>query len=189
MPAKHGTKEAGQAILVCAVNPAFGVDDVRLIRRNRTIAGRPAADGEQPGASGAKLQSGILPWRRKDDVFELLLITSRGGNRWIIPKGWPMPRKTLRESACQEAYEEAGVRGEADPKPVGSYITDKTDFLGRTRELEVVVYAMEVREELGDWPEKAVRQRLWCSSDEAVRTVEQASLRTLIQGFVDREGA
>lgn len=184
MPPTDGTKEAGQAILQCAGIPADGVDDVRLIRRVRTPAGT-AATG-QSLTRDPELQAGILPWRRKPDGLQLLLITSRGGNRWIIPKGWPMPRKTLRESACQEAYEEAGVRGRADPKPVGSFITDKTDFLGRTRQLEVVVYAMEVGEELSDWPEKGERQRRWCTGGEAISTVETDSLRMLIESFVNR---
>lgn len=155
---------------------------MRLIRRIRTTA----SSAEQGTGEGA-LQAGILPWRRAAEGVELLLITSRGGNRWIIPKGWPMPRKTLRQSACQEAFEEAGIRGETGLEPVGSFMTDKTDLLGRTRQLEVIVYGMEVREELSDWPEKALRQRRWCSGDEAARTVESASLRAVVEAFVQRE--
>lgn len=153
-----------------------------LIRQIRRTAG-PSGDGA--------LQAGILPWRRGDKGVELLLITSRGGNRWIIPKGWPMPRKSLRQSACQEAFEEAGIRGEADLEPVGSFVTDKTDLLGRTRQLQVIVYGMEVHEELSDWPEKALRQRRWCSGEEAARVVESASLRAMVEAFVQRgcEGA
>lgn len=160
-----------------------GVDDVSLIRRTRTIARRAVEGRRQPPAAGSDVQSGILPWRRNREGIDILLITSRGGNRWIIPKGWPMPLKTLRESACQEAFEEAGIRGQAQARPAGSFITDKTDFLGRTRQLEVIVYPMEVREELADWPEKGERQRRWCSPDQAADAVESDSLRELLVGF------
>lgn len=43
--------------------------------------------------------------------IEILLITSRGTGRWVIPKGWPMGKKKPHEVASQEAWEEAGVRG------------------------------------------------------------------------------
>ena len=56
-------------------------------------------------------QSGILPYKFVDGNIFLLLITSRKGNRWIIPKGIVEPHLTPVESASQEAFEEAGIEG------------------------------------------------------------------------------
>ncbi|MBZ0261802.1 MAG: hypothetical protein K8F90_14530, partial [Hyphomicrobiales bacterium] len=58
-------------------------------------------------------QYAALPWRQAPSL-ELLLITSRETRRWVIPKGWPMPEKSPAESAAQEAYEEAGIRGQIE---------------------------------------------------------------------------
>jgi len=64
-----------------------------------------AAKGE------VRTQFAALPFRVKEDKVQVLLITSRGTGRWIVPKGWPMEGKTPAESALQEAWEEAGVQG------------------------------------------------------------------------------
>ena len=59
----------------------------------------------------------------------VLLITSRGTGRWIIPKGWPMPGRSLAEAALQEAWEEAGVRAKTGEE-MGSYHYDKDQDRG-----------------------------------------------------------
>jgi 8-oxo-dGTP pyrophosphatase MutT (NUDIX family) len=71
---------------------------------------------EVPAAIGAALEAAgvefIIPIRRNDDgTVEVLVITSRETNRWVIPKGWPMRKRKPSEAAMIEAYEEAGVRG------------------------------------------------------------------------------
>ena len=72
------------------------------------------------------LQIGALAYRVRDDILEVCLITSRGGGRWIIPKGWPEPDLTHAEAAGKEAWEEAGLTGDIDPKTYASYPTSKT---------------------------------------------------------------
>ena len=67
------------------------------------------------------LQTGALPWRISGKTIEILLVTGRRSGQWTIPKGWPMPGKTLAEAAAQEAFEEAGVEGTVDPVPIGSF--------------------------------------------------------------------
>ena len=54
-----------------------------------------------------------------------MLVTSRGTGRWIIPKGWPMKRKAPHAAAAREALEEAGVVGEVQSSPLGSYSYEK----------------------------------------------------------------
>jgi hypothetical protein len=37
------------------------------------------------------VQIGVLPYRiTSDGEVEVMLLTSRGTGRWVIPKGWPM---------------------------------------------------------------------------------------------------
>lgn len=74
--------------------------------------------------SGAfRTQYGALCYRvgTENGKVEVLLITSRGTGRWIIPRGWPMRKKKPHEAAEIEAWEEAGVRGRVRKTPVGRY--------------------------------------------------------------------
>src|SRR5690349_4267028 len=64
-------------------------------------------------------QAGMIPYRRTDTGLEILLITSKRRGNWIVPKGIIDPGETAIQSACKEAYEEAGVKGAADPQIIG----------------------------------------------------------------------
>lgn len=64
-------------------------------------------------------QSGVIPYRRTNHQLEVLLITSRRRARWIIPKGCIDVHPDPARSACQEAYEEAGIRGDLSGAALG----------------------------------------------------------------------
>lgn len=67
-------------------------------------------------------QVGVLPYRRlPSGEAEFLLITSRGTQRFVIPKGWRMKGKPDWKAAAIEAEQEAGVLGETDRNPIGQY--------------------------------------------------------------------
>ena len=70
-------------------------------------------------------QYAALPYRLGRDGLEILLITSRGSGRWIIPKGWPMAGLSPSQAAALEALEEAGVTGNVSADSVGRYGYDK----------------------------------------------------------------
>ena len=55
-------------------------------------------------------QSAVVPFVLKNGAVELLLITNRSGNRWVIPKGNVEGSLTALESAVREAYEEGGIK-------------------------------------------------------------------------------
>ena len=57
--------------------------------------------------------------------LEIMLVTSRGTRRWIIPKGWPKRGMPPYDTAAKEAFEEAGVLGKVNKRPIGSYPYDK----------------------------------------------------------------
>ncbi len=133
-------------------------------------------------------QYAALPWRRVQG-FEILLITSRETRRWVIPKGWPMPGHSAAESAAQEAYEEAGIRGEMSVQAIGHYGYRKRLRGGTRKRFRVDVFAMEVSEVLDQWPEAHERARQWFSPAEAVVLVEEPELAALIRAFAgDQSG-
>lgn len=120
-------------------------------------------------------QSGVIPLRATPGGARVLLISSRRGKHWVIPKGIIEPHLSPQESALREAYEEAGVRGELRGGPLGLYTYRK--WGGTCR---VQVFLLEVTEELPDWPESGFRKRIWVSPSEAIRLIEQEGLRRLM---------
>jgi 8-oxo-dGTP pyrophosphatase MutT (NUDIX family) len=127
-------------------------------------------------------QYAALPWRQAQGV-EILLITSRETRRWVIPKGWPMEGHAAAESAAQEAYEEAGVRGQMAAQAMGHYTYSKRLRGGAKKRFRVDVFAMEVTEVLDLWPEAHERARQWLSPQEALALVEEPELAALIRTF------
>lgn len=127
-------------------------------------------------------QVAALPFRRSPSGIEILLITSREGGRFIIPKGWPMKRLTDPGAAAREAYEEAGVAGKIKRRPVGDYLYRKR-LEGRFELVRVTVYALEVQVQHADWPEKGARQLRWVPRNEAAPLVEEPGLMRLLSEF------
>ena len=130
---------------------------------------------------GGTAQYGALPYRfGAAGEYQLLLVTSRSTGRWIIPKGWPIDGLAPHLSAAREAYEEAGVRGEAGAEPIGTFRHRKT-LTGRL--LHVTVYPLAVTEQLDRWPERFQRQRRWFITSEAAHAVTDRPLRRIVQTF------
>ena len=127
-------------------------------------------------------QVGALCVRRADDGSQqVLLITSRGSGRWVIPKGWPAKRLKDHQAAAREAEEEAGVSGKVRSKPIGNYTYPKTD--GRSAQpLRVAVFLLSVSRERRRWPERHERRRAWFPVHKAAKEVSEPELRTLIRG-------
>jgi 8-oxo-dGTP pyrophosphatase MutT (NUDIX family) len=137
------------------------------------------------GDQAVPIQSGALPWRlkRSKKKPEVLLVTGRRSGRWMIPKGWPMPGKSLADSAAREAFEEAGIKGRIEPIPIGSFRHVKQHLLFGTIEVDIFVHTLAVERELGNWPEKGERSRRWFAVDEAAERVDSDELKLLIVEF------
>jgi 8-oxo-dGTP pyrophosphatase MutT (NUDIX family) len=136
------------------------------------------------------IQTGALPWRLGPNKrIEVLLVTGRRSGQWSIPKGWPMPGKTLAEAAEQEAFEEAGVRGTIDPRPIGTFRHVKQQAAFGEIEVDIVVHPMWVDRELPKWPELGQRKRKWFSAKEAAKRVQSPELADMILEAVKRRGA
>ena len=114
---------------------------------------------------------------------EVLLITSRDTGRWVIPKGWPIPGADAPGGAAQEAWEEAGVTGDAAGPCLGLYSYDKVAGDGSLVPTVVAVFPIRVAKLAARWPEKADRRRKWFSPAKAARKVAEPELAALIAGF------
>jgi len=121
-------------------------------------------------------QSGVIPFWFQNNEIQIMLITSRSGKRWIVPKGIIESDLTSLESAKKEAYEEAGVVGKVYQNPIGKYQYNKW---GGTCTVEV--FLLEVENVLQEWPESQFRQRTWLSVEEATRRIDEKALRKIIQ--------
>lgn len=129
-----------------------------------------------------RVQYGALPYRRSEGgAIEVMLITSRETGRWVIPKGWPMPRLSPAESAAREAREEAGLVGKVRPEPIGRYEYLKRIDADTTVRCTVEVFALEITRQLAVWPEKAERRTRWFGPEEAAGAVQEADLAALIR--------
>lgn len=122
-------------------------------------------------------QAGAVPLRRRKGRAEVLLVTTRGKGRWIVPKGVVDPGTTPAESAVLEAWEEAGVRGRLTPEPLGSYQYEKW---GGT--CTVAMFALEVSEVSDSWPEPE-RKRRWVRVEKAAALVEEPGLKAILLGL------
>jgi 8-oxo-dGTP pyrophosphatase MutT (NUDIX family) len=128
------------------------------------------------------IQYACLPFReRADGSIEILLITSRGTRRWVIPKGWPMKGRKPHASAAREALEEAGLIGEVGKVPIGSYGYGKRLKSGEVVPCQVEVFPLKVKSQRKRWPEKGQRSLRWFNPAEAAEAVDEPELRDVIQ--------
>ncbi|MDC0736836.1 NUDIX hydrolase [Cognatishimia sp. SS12] len=131
-----------------------------------------------------RLQVAALCYRDSDKGRKVLVVTSRGTGRWIIPKGWPMRGKGSAEAALVEAWEEAGVRrGETQKDPLGQYRYFKTKSMGWPQPVETLVFPVKVKELADEFPEAHERNRKWVSPEEAANLVHEPELKELLRAF------
>lgn len=135
------------------------------------------------GGLPRRVQVAALPWRKADDSVEVLLVTSRGSGRWVLPKGWPEKREQPHEAAAREAAEEAGVTGFTEPRAIGCFYYAKALPSGLHWRCEVRVFPLEVDCVADKWPERKQRRRRWFALRDAARLVDEKDLGELIAGF------
>jgi 8-oxo-dGTP pyrophosphatase MutT (NUDIX family) len=129
------------------------------------------------------VQYAALPWRRMNGELQILLVTTLNTRRWIVPKGWPVPGLAPSDCAAHEAEEEAGVTGEVQPEPIGTFHYDKQRKAGDSLQCRVEVFALEVSRQRRNWPEKGAREACWCSPEEALARVSEPGLWRVIARF------
>jgi 8-oxo-dGTP pyrophosphatase MutT (NUDIX family) len=125
-------------------------------------------------------QVGVIPYRRHGGSIEVLLITSRTHGRWIVPKGNIEADLGPRQSAREEALEEAGVEGPMASEPLGTYLH------GNPPTYRVRLYLMRVDTQHATWPECDERTRQWLKLHAAQHTVDEDGIRSLLNEVVQR---
>lgn len=129
------------------------------------------------------IQYAALPFRIEAAQVWILLITSRGTQRWIIPKGWPINGLRPQEAAATEAAEEAGIIGEVEDSPIGSYRYDKRLKTEATTSVQVIVFPFRVQAQADDWKEQGQRRFEWFRYQKAATLVDEPALRRIIRDF------
>ena len=115
---------------------------------------------------------------------QVLLVTSRETQRWVIPKGWPMKDRKPYDAAAQEAFEEAGVIGKIEKKPIGRYAYFKRRAI--TFDLcEVEVFVLAVEKQAKAWPEQSQRSAKWFAIEEAAKLVDEPGLAAVLLGLAE----
>lgn len=139
------------------------------------------------GEGGKCRQIAALPWRRdRDGKLRLLLVTSRTNQKWMLPKGWPMPGKTDAQVALIEALEEAGITGTVGDAAIGSYHYRKIFDETRSSPARAVIYPVEVGEEFDDWRERSQRRKKWVRPRKAVSMVFERDLARFLDDVATR---
>ncbi len=146
---------------------------LRRLRHPTRVGGHLSRVGPRMSTSANVIrQAGAIPIRGS----QICLVSSRGGKRWVVPKGCLEPGKSAAEIALQEAWEEAGVVGVLQPEPIGSYFYEKAGFT-----CHVTVFLMTVTDIADQWPEHDFRERCGLRVTQAVLRIDDPGLRELIR--------
>ncbi|SCA56594.1 Phosphoglycerate/bisphosphoglycerate family mutase [Candidatus Terasakiella magnetica] len=123
-------------------------------------------------------QSCVVPYRMmQNGEPEILIISSSAHKHWVVPKGIHEPGMSARESAAQEALEEAGIKGKVHDHELGRYSYEKWQAT-----CTVSVYPMEVTDELSkeEW-EESHRLRRWVSLPSALELIGNEKLAAVVE--------
>lgn len=132
--------------------------------------------------SSVRSQFAALCYRTINDQTQICLITSRGSGRWILPKGWPMHKETPASAAATEAFEEAGLSGQAHDICLGVYSYTKPLDKSRTA-IVTMVYPVHVTHVHSEWPERHQRRRKWFTPAKAAAKIAEPELRRIVESF------
>ncbi len=113
-------------------------------------------------------QSAVVPFRTKDGITEVILVTSSSNKNWVIPKGRIEKLMSPEKSAAKEAFEEAGVLGDVSKKFFAEYEYNK-----RGNKCHVRVYPLEVSKILVEWDEMDKRDRRIVEVGAAIQLIKK----------------
>jgi 8-oxo-dGTP pyrophosphatase MutT (NUDIX family) len=113
------------------------------------------------------------------------LITSRGTQRWVLPKGWVKEGLSASETAAAEAREEAGLLGEIAREPMGRYQYRKRLHALASIVCIVDVFRFRVTGRLATWPEQHERSLEFFPPEEAAGLVHEPELARLLLSLHD----
>ena len=132
-------------------------------------------------------QIGALCFKVVGGKVLVLLITSRGSKRWIIPKGWKLDKLSNRKSAALEAWEEAGVQGRVGSRSLGNYYYRKSDNTEDFFTCSVRVFAIKVSQKKKKFPEQGQRKSKWVEPAVAITMVAEPELKSIIKKITQKK--
>lgn len=130
-------------------------------------------------------QSAVVPVRWQGDNLEILMITSKKGKRWIIPKGIIESGFSPADSAAKEALEEAGILGIVLPGVLGVFRYEKWGGICSAQ-----VFVMKVTQVQDVWLED-FRDRIWLKLEDAIDRTKEAALQkilTTLPSYLEKQG-
>ncbi len=113
-------------------------------------------------------QSAVIPFRTKDGILEVILVTSSSNKSWVIPKGRIEKLMSPEKSAAKEAFEEAGVIGDVSKNVFAEYHYNK-----KGNKCRVSVYPLEVSKILVQWDEMDKRERRVLEVGAAIQLIKK----------------
>lgn len=120
---------------------------------------------------------GAVAVHRLHGRTRIVLVTSRGAGRWIVPKGRREDHLTDAEVAMLEAFEEAGVTGHIHPgRPL------RVRHKGKV----LVLYLMQVQRMISRWPEQRQRKRRLVELGELREWIGHKPMRQATERLVKR---
>ena len=124
-------------------------------------------DPDAPATS--PMRAAAVCYRRMDHELQLLLVRTRAGGTWTIPKGHVEDGETTRDAALREAGEEGGVSGEADDRPFTRYRYQTLRRFGPPVEVCVEAYLLRVEAQSPPGPGEGMRTPQWFAPEDAIR--------------------
>ena len=122
-------------------------------------------------------QSGVIPYIIENKKIKVMLINTRKGKKWIIPKGIIEPNMSPWDSAEKEALEEAGIKGKIYRSKITGYIQKKWGG-----ECNINIYLMRIDKIYDKWDEDFRKRKLLSPSD-AAEKIDIAPLKEIIKNI------
>lgn len=127
----------------------------------------------------ADKQFGVIPLIKEDGKVRVVLVTSRTNRNWIFPKGGLIDGQSAQDSALQEAYEEAGIRGRIKGRMKFTALLERPD-----RNIDLTLFPMRVVKLLRTWPEDGERRRIVVSLTEAETLLGYPAMRRCLREWM-----
>lgn len=93
-----------------------------------------------------------------------------------------MHKQTPAAAAAAEAFEEAGLSGEAADTCLGVYTYSKPQKV-KNAPIVTLVYPLQVKNVHSKWPEQHQRRRKWFSQQKAAKKLTEPELRRIVATF------
>ena len=128
-------------------------------------------------------QAGVICLKECESGPKVLLIQGRRNGKWGIPKGSIETGETSRQAATREAFEEAGIFGQCEDKPLASFRYRKPGKLSICR---VTVHLMHIESMTKKFPESQSRTPRWIDCQTAANIVADDGLAEILLALAGR---